>query len=367
MTIKKPSENRYFDHLLKNGGKEWWIEFTTGTRSTRDLRARMLSLAMNLHHSTEEMFNKYAVLIIINPEMTKRSIEEEWLLFLSVIDGKYRDHLKLLIWLDGEINNVASYEPSYGNEELPLKDIRALITKEFKPKRGCLPQADFYHIITTLLIKNFFEGNSYLKNKDLQDEAQCSYPTLQRILRKLDTWLERDSSRSLRLKQFPEDIWWKLLSNAPVARHTVRFQDVSGQPRSIESLIKQFQKREIQDVAIGGVTAAVFHYPMLDIVGSPRLDLIVHVAPTNRRPKNHAISAEKLASIIDPGLEETNDPTTPVRLAIHYLRRKNSDFVKDESNGYWLADPMECLYDLHDARLTPQAEQLLNHLKQQRS
>jgi len=360
--IEKPPQNRYFDYLLKDEGKEWWIEFKTGTRSTRDLRAQMISLVMNLHQSTEETSKKCAVLIIINPEMTETSIKEEWFLFHELIDSQYQDHLKLLIWLDGEIDIVASS----GNEDLPLEAIRGLITEESKPKQGRLPQADFNHTVTTLLIKNFFEKNHFLKSKDLQHEAKCSYPTLQRILKKVDPWLERDSSRSLRLKSFPDDLWWKLLSNAPSARHTVTFQDVSGQPRSIEGLIKRFQKLKNTDVAIGGVTAALHYLPKLDIVGSPRLDLTVHVNSILHHPRQ-TFSALRIASQIDPGLEETSDPTAPVRLAIHYLRRNNSDFIKDESSGCWLADPVECLYDLHDARLTPQAEQLLNHLKQQRS
>ena len=372
------------DFIVRKGADEvatdYRLELARGLRPIRDLRAKMLGqvfdLAKSWRNEPKRKEHTYSVLILINPELAGGSIADEWTAFYHSVEQKYRNWLELLVWQDGALERITpfandyilgeSQEISRGKDyeipRLPFDEIAELIKEQFKPQRGRLPQPDFYHTVATILLKNYFKQGNYLKKKELQVESGCSYPTLERALKKIDPWIERDSSRSVRLQSFPGELWWRLLSNTLTARHTVTYQDVSGQPRSIEGLIKKFQQLGTTDIAIGGVPAALHHYPKLDIVGSPRLDLIIHLPPT--RGNNHRLphNTEQLVYQIDPGLEETLDPTAPTRLAIHYLRRMHNNFSIDASE-HLLADPVECLYDLHDARLAPQAEQLLNHLK----
>lgn len=293
------------------------------------------------------------------------------------VEGELRPFLALTTWQDGKFKQTALGMSSHSQNPnrvgssiaaiIPEKIITDHIKEQFKPLRGRLPQSDFRHTVATLLIKNYFAENAYFTSKSLQLEAGCSYPTLQRVFQTLDPWLERESSRSVRLRSFPKDLWWKLLSNAPSARHSTYYEDVSGQPRSIDSLLKRFRGMKEDKIAIGGVTAALHHNPKLDIVGSPRLDLVIHASPWEDTPNLSVISPDELAIRIDPGLAETNHPTAPIRLAIHYLRRASNDFSNDPKNGNLIADPIECLYDLHEARLSPQAEELLSFLNHNRS
>jgi hypothetical protein len=49
-------------------------------------------------------------------------------------------------------------------------------------------------------------------------------------------------------------------------------------------------------------------------------------------------------------------------LVLHFVRRRETFFELGSDGVNW-ADPVECLLDLHEAHLEPQALELLNHLK----
>jgi hypothetical protein len=52
-------------------------------------------------------------------------------------------------------------------------------------------------------------------------------------------------------------------------------------------------------------------------------------------------------------------------MAVHFIRRPESLFVQGAGKTLW-ADPVECMLDLHDARLEPQALEFLRHFEEQK-
>jgi hypothetical protein len=101
------------------------------------------------------------------------------------------------------------------------------------------------------------------------------------------------------------------------------------------------------------VLGAKHYFPDLDIVGTPRLDISLHA----RDPRVDLDFIEKL----DPALQRVKDPLEPASVVVHNVYHANSLFVPREGGLQW-ADPVECLLDLHEARLEMQAVQFLDAL-----
>ena len=189
--------------------------------------------------------------------------------------------------------------------------------------------------------------------------AGYSYPTVAKALERPESVVQRGSDRSVELSRFPREEWSRLVAGAAESRSTVRFVDASGQPRSAEALLEPVKRLRRQDVAIGGVIGARHHHPRLDLVGAPRLDRSVHC------PEN-ALDLTFVGEI-DPALQrQTQDAGRPASLVVHCVRRRESLFALDADGLAW-TDPVECLLDLHEARLEQQAEEFVQFFAARRT
>jgi hypothetical protein len=94
----------------------------------------------------------------------------------------------------------------------------------------------------------------------------------------------------------------------------------------------------------------------VDLGGVPRLDLSQH---GSGRPDLGFI--EKL----DPALKRVDDPLEPATVVVHQVRHATSLFQARKGGLHW-ADPVECLLDLHEARLDAQAAHFLKALERAR-
>ena len=68
---------------------------------------------------------------------------------------------------------------------------------------------------------------------------------------------------------------------------------------------------------------------------------------------------------LDPALKQVEDPLTPASVVVHAVRHADAQFIPRDSGLAW-ADPLECLFDLYEARLDMQAGQFLEALQRQR-
>jgi hypothetical protein len=165
--------------------------------------------------------------------------------------------------------------------------------------------------------------------------------------------ITRRPDRRLELREFPRQEWSRLLMISDEARSTMRFADRAGQPRSTSSLAERLQELRPRGVAIGGVLGARHFHPEFDLMGLPRLDVSVHV------PERQADVA--FVRRLDPALDATSDPAEPARLVVHFVRHREPLFEPEPGALPW-ADPAECLLDLHEARLEPQAAEFVRAL-----
>ncbi len=215
-------------------------------------------------------------------------------------------------------------------------------------------RTDYGFVILKLLIHRWLTSGGAVTADWLAKTGGCSYPAVARALRPLGGLVERTSNRRIVLRWFPKDEFARLVAVSDRARSTVRFADPSGQPRSIEAHIRRLEEIAPPGLAIGGVLGALHSFPALNIVGSPRLDLSVHC------PGKH-LNLDFIKAL-DPALKPVTDPLQPATLVIHAVRHADPLFVPRQEGLAW-ADPVECLLDLHEARLDMQASQFLDHLQ----
>jgi hypothetical protein len=187
----------------------------------------------------------------------------------------------------------------------------------------------------------------------LQTKIGCAYPTVAKTLEKLAPFLSRSSDRRVALKIFPKAAWAALIARGDEVRQTRRYIDRSGELRTPDSLVRRLTKLGRHDLAIGGVLGARSHFPNLDLLGTPRLDLTLH-CPGSRLDLS-------FIARVDPGLVLASSDQEPAALVVHVLRRKESLFSA-MPEGAWRADPVECLLDLHEARLEAQAAEFFSAL-----
>jgi len=69
---------------------------------------------------------------------------------------------------------------------------------------------------------------------------------------------------------------------------------------------------------------------------------------------------------LDPALKRVSDPLQPASLVVHAIHHADALFTPRNGGLAW-ADPVECLLDMHEARLDMQAAQFLEALQKKRA
>ena len=290
-----------------------------------------------------------AFLLLIEPHITESRLNDEWRNVQMTFRSEILKRIKIVIFKNGAFSGITDEPPP----EL-LDDLREICKEELSGKQTPLPRPDFKSEILKILVYQWLNRNGPLTLDSLAKTAGCNYRTLANTLEWMGNAIIRSSSRSVELKYFPEEAWEWLLVNSRKSRLTKRYSDYSGQPRSIESLFKRLDRMQLKNIAVAGIPGARHYYPDIDLIGIPRLDLAVHCP-------------EKYLNIdfiekLDPALKLEEDPDKPASIVLHFIRRKDSLFETNPLGIAW-ADPVECLLDLHEMRLEPQALEFLNFLK----
>ena len=252
-----------------------------------------------------------------------------------------------------------SPERTIGIPNDPDADTRRILSEVVETKRGRMhpTRTDYSFVIQKLLLHQWLTSTEPVTSEWLARTAGCSYPAVARALNSLGSLVERCSDRRVTLRWFPMDAFARLLAVADRARSTTRFADQSGQPRSFESHLRRLEKLNPPGLAIGGVLGAKHYYPELNLVGAPRLDISLH-SPGKR------LNLEFI-NHLDPALKRVEDPFAPANVVVHAVRHADPQFAPRDGGLAW-ADPLECLFDLYEARLDLQAGQFLEALQRQR-
>lgn len=322
------------------------IEVKFGIDGIRGVRSSVLQVAFPI--SANPALQGYVVLA--DAKISLDRIRDEWQRIAAMLRPKVSERLSLCVLQKGEKTSIPA--------ELPKK-VWQMLDAVVAAERGRAggSRTDYAFVIQKLLIHCWFTSGRMVTTDWLARTAGCHYPAVARTLRALGGLIERSSDRKVRLRWFPEEEFMRMMATSAKARSTLRFRDESAQSRSIEAHVRRLEKLSPPGLAVGGVLVARHYFPALDLVGTPRLDLSLHC------PGKH-LNTDFIREL-DPALKPVTDPLQPASVVVHAVRHAEPLFAVRKGGLAW-ADPVECLLDLHEARLEAQARQFLVHLQSTR-
>jgi len=334
----KDTHKMYVDALM---GKTIF-EYKARVSDIRVLQSAIMMLARIM----ADMSDHAGILILDETKISRSRLIDEWENLYKFFQPSILERLRMVVFSGGSIIN------EYGDlarEELDaLSEIREKLSEKLNNKRSRKPDA-FFEILRILLI-HWFRRSGPLQMNQLGQLSGFSYPTVAASLEKMESQLMRHSDRSVELISFPREEWFKLIATAHDTRVPRGYW--AHRPRPVEDLIERLMDMPDKDVACGGIIGARHYMPGIDLVGIPRLDLSIHDWSPNK--------IDKLVRKLDPGLKKVKPGEIP-QVVVHNLYRPVSLFT--ESDRLPIADEVECILDLHEARLESQALELLEHFK----
>ncbi len=309
--------------------------------ATRTLRAELLTVAAAVAQTP----GRTGILRLVHPRISEQRLEQEWRAAVEVVRPNILSRLCVQVDLPDGRSRVFTAQRGTLPETW---------TPHPAPRRGFrLPARDLSFAVEKLLVWAWLTREGPLTRTWVERTVGCTYPTVAAVVERLGSAILRHPDRRIELKSVPREEWARLFALSGKARSVMRFVDRSGQTGTAAGLLQRLGRLVPSGVAVGGVAGTRYHYPDLDLVGLPRLDLSVH-AP------NRDVDIGFIRSL-DPALKQAKDSAEPALLVLHFVRHREPLVVPNPGSLPW-ADPVECLLDLHEAGLEAQALEFLDTL-----
>ncbi|HEY3760265.1 MAG TPA: hypothetical protein VGN23_00760 [Verrucomicrobiae bacterium] len=322
------------------------IEVKFGVDAVRTLRTSMMQIAYDI----AGIPSAHGYIVLADSPITRERLQSEWERAVTVLQPDLLQRLTICLFSEERIIGIP-HDPDAQTSQT--------ITKVVQVERGTTrntARIDYTFVVQKILLHRLLTSGEPVTSEWIARTAGCSYPAVARALGSLGSLLERCSDRRVVLRWFPREEFARLTAIATRARFTARFVDHSGQPRSPESHLRRLEKLNPPGIALGGVLGARHYFPDINLVGTPRLDLSLH-SPGRRMDL-------QFLKQLDPALKRVMDPLAPANVVIHAVNHADSLFTRRDGGLAW-ADPVECLFDLTEARLDAQASQFLTQLETQ--
>ena len=316
-------------------------------RAVRALRSGLLELTYKL----SECPGCRGFLALVDCRLSRERVEREVEQAKSVLRPDLRTRLQVLL-LSAEQDIVEAVRSAgLGQQEAArVKEALSRISPARTSRRNPRAAQD---LVFEYLLNAYLLGRGPLTTESIMRATGYSYPPVAKALDLLEPFVKRHSDRRLELAGFPYKEWRRYLGVYERGRFADKFEAPAGMARSPDQLLSRLSKLEQPGVAISGVHAARHYLPDLDLVGAPRLDLCVHVL--------RGYSDSKLPERLDPALESADFDSASPALVIWPVYRSESMFDADPGDqGLEWADHVSCLLALHDARLEPQVQELVD-------
>jgi len=314
----------------------------------RDVR-RLRSATIEIARCTTRKDRRRGILVLQDPLISLARLQTEWEGLESVLRPDLFSRLSMVVQKKGLLQKLFGDVPPEAFDHIETVIDHSRMSSSGAQKRS----SDAFSDILRVLLIHWFRKSSPVTSKDLGHETGYSYPSIAETLEKLEPWLIRFSDRRVALQSFPQEAWFKLIAQSEEVRSTQGFAVSSGRPRPTEMLVEKLQELRRSDIAIGGTPGARHYFPGIDLIGNPRMDIVIE----SRSKKDVPVILRKL----DPGLHPVERGELP-QVVIHTLYRPVSFFQSDDSERFW-ADEVECLLDLHESRLEFQAIEFQTFLK----
>ncbi|GAB3499989.1 hypothetical protein GCM10027399_25530 [Curvibacter fontanus] len=337
--------------------RNWLIEIKSGS-SLRDLRSSALQMGYELLSSRDSLLRGLIVLqdsrispskIAQEREMMQRLFRPELMQrveFLRADSSKNPQE-----WdLPAELRNADFLAYLDGLAEQDAAAVRG-----YTSAPGAGRDAVFERLIQTWLQHKPPESTMQIVSA-----AGVSYPTAAGIIRSLEQQglIERGPGRAIQLGRFPWSEWRNWLARTSDTRKTVHYVSTTGLPRPYLQMVSRLQDMQRSDVAISGVLGAQQYVPEVNIVGTPRLDLIVAGQPGS--------FSDSDVRRLDASLEPRSGESRQSHVAVHFIG-KRMDPGFEMRDGHQYASPVQCLADFYELGLDGQAQEIIQQLVERRS
>jgi hypothetical protein len=324
----------------------------------RDLR-RLRSSLMEMARIAGE--GRHSILILDEPQIGHIRLFEEWSGIQRLFRPQILERLTIVVRNEGNPEEVIG---DLSHEEKEAVETVAEHARQHALRPMRRPSEAFFDILRVILI-HWIRKSGPLTSKELKEQSGFSYPTIASALEKLDPYLIRHSDRRVELQSFPKDAWFKLLAQVEKVRCSQSFTDRSGSPRTPEKLLERLREEGLRrlgrdQIAVGGIFGARHYLPGIDLIGNPRLDLVIDAGTRRLDRPARPVDFGTILRKLDPALKPA-ERGEPCQVVVHTLYRAKSFFTESE-DGLFYADEVECLLDLHETHLEAQAMEFLEKL-----
>jgi hypothetical protein len=303
-------------------------------RNTRDLRAQILSLAADLANNTLR-----GSLQVIDPRISEATIREEWARLLPVIVPEVGNRMTLLV---------------ESGKRIPSKSSAFQIDSDVV----MLDRPNYRYEVLRLLIGANLQNDGPETRQGLMENIGASQTPISQALRELkQAGVARSWGRGLEVEA--EDVSSDLIAKIHAQPQTLRFRFERGAQikppaallQRVLPLLHPGAPAGWEKMALSGTPVALADVPKLDLLGTPRLDLVAHV------PRDAKAFDSNILRVLDDGLELEPNVLAPAPVVVTLVRAK-AKFTRDAGlDQAWCAYPMDVFLSLLDAGLREQALQ----------
>ncbi|MEO8846032.1 MAG: hypothetical protein ABI591_09230, partial [Kofleriaceae bacterium] len=315
----------------------------------RDFHASLTQLAVYVREHPEVRRGTFVARL---PRMSAERVRQEWGKLKAVLRPELSRRLALVAVAPGDDVMLPDDAGTRNIAELVHRMLEGN-TSERAQRRGASRWSRKSYEVWKVLLGAWLRREAALPLHEIQRRSGASYPTVSMLLDRLERIdeLTRTSNRSAALTALPRRSLAEVLALGDGLRETHHFTDGSGRSPDAHDLARRI-KAKGRDVAFGGVEAARYYTPDFNLNGLPRIDVTVGADADLSWVKS-----------TDPALVET--PQTSggsALLVVHRLLRPEPAFIR--ATGATFADPAEVLLDLHELRLTEQADEFVQGVRE---
>lgn len=278
-------------------------------------------------------------LTVVDPAINPTTVQEEWERLLPAISPEIRDRMSLAV------------EPT----AVPAEQSSAY---RIRSGIALLDRPNYRYEVLRLLLGANLENDGPQSIQGLLDKIGASQTPIRQALSELkQAGVIHSDGRGVEVAA--EDVSSELLAKVRAQPQSLRFRFERGAQIKSPAELLQRALHLLQPavsagwdmLALSGTAVAQADAPKLDLIGTPRLDLVAHV-------KRNAKSLDTaMLRLLDDGLELERNVLAPVPVVITLVRAEK-EFTRDAGLKHArCAYPMDVFQSLLDLGLREQALQ----------
>lgn len=312
-------------------------------RNNRDLRAEVLQLATMLLDRDDKTTVK---LEVIQPAISEATVRAEWDRMLLALVPEVRDRMTLVIDDEGGVPSRSS--PSA------------------RPPSVLIARPNYRFEVLRLLLVAAITNDGPRTAKTLVEQVGASQTPIGDALAAfsqagiLESW-----GHGKGFSVVAEEVSLDVLAKLEALPQTLKFRfEPGGQikppvkllERAVPLLRPLSSPAGWSNVALSGVQAAMMGMPSLDLLGLPRLDLVM------QWPRDERQFDAALLRLLDDGLEPEPNPLASAPVVVTLVRSLEHSLFMGR-NKIRLAHPADVFLSLLDLGMREQAAQYLRRMR----